>query len=281
MIATTTAEHRPSIPRPFRVLDRRQETHDVVTLAVAPVGGVLPPFRPAQFSMIGIVGLGDVPISISSASAHEHRYTLRRAGAVTDALAERSVGDIISVRGPFGRPWDLERARGRHALFVAGGIGLAPLRAAIEHLTATDTTAAGVTVLVGARSPDDLLFSTWLRDLAGRHCAVGLAVDADPGGEWNGAVGPVTRLIESAVGAAGRRPVTAYVCGPDVMMAATIAELERCGIARQHVQLTLERNMQCANGWCGHCQLGPVLVCRDGPVVDASALGDALEVSEL
>ena len=281
MIAATAPAAAPSVPLPFRVLDRRLETHDVVTLTVAPVDGLPPSFEPAQFSMIGIVGLGDVPISISSGSEHEHRYTLRRAGAVTDALASVSAGDIVSVRGPFGRPWNLDRASGRHALFVAGGIGLAPLRAAIEQLTEPGAPCSGVTVLVGARSPDDLLFADWLRRLPDRECAVGLAVDADRGQLWDGAVGPVTDLLESAIGAVGHQSIAAYVCGPDPMMTATIIELGRCGVSADQVQVTLERNMQCANGWCGHCQLGPVLVCRDGPVLEASALGDTLEVAEL
>ncbi|MEL6894114.1 MAG: hypothetical protein AAFP84_21165, partial [Actinomycetota bacterium] len=233
------------------------------------------------------VGLGEVPISISSHPGDRiaYAYTLRRAGAVTRALADRSVGDVITVRGPFGVPWDLDRATGRHVLFVAGGIGLAPLRSAIEVLaspdgSSPDRTPTTVTVVVGARDPASIIFRPWLDDLRGRGVVVRTIVDAVPdGSSWTGTTGIVTDLLVDAV----RDPLhtAAYVCGPDVMMRATIAELGALGVAAGDIEVTLERNMQCGTGWCGHCQLGPLIVCRDGPVVNVERLGDLLDRGEL
>jgi len=272
------------MPVPYRLVARHEETADVVTLRVQPVMGELPDFRPAQFSMIGVMGVGEVPISISSScdDLTAHGYTLRRAGAVTDALWNRRIGDVVTVRGPFGRPWNLERAHGHHAVFVAGGIGIAPLRAAIDELASgTPVAPRRLSVLVGAATPGDHLFGPWLNDLAGRGVELLRAVDrADD--SWPHSIGFVTDLIAPVVAEwTGSVDVAAYVCGPDAMMAATIETLGRCRVASDDIEVTLERNMQCANGWCGHCQLGPLLVCRDGPVATAGELGDLLERSEL
>ncbi len=272
------------LPRPYRVLASERESHDVVTLEVAPIDGDLPRFAPAQFSMIGVAGIGEVPISISSSTDDAHHYTLRRAGAVTGAVCDARPGDVLTVRGPFGRPWDLDRVRGARVLFVAGGIGLAPLRAAIDAVTTGDLGATGVTVLVGTRSPRDRIFVDWLDELGRRivgdaPVVVGQTVDTvDRDEDWDGPLGHVTGLLPLGT-AAG--PTAVYVCGPDVMMAATLHTLDGLGVPASSVQLTLERNMHCANGWCGHCQLGPILVCRDGPVVDAARIGRLLEVAEL
>lgn len=276
------------VPMPYVVTDQTWETHDVITLRVRPMDGPVPTFSPAEFSMIGLAGIGEVPISISSdVDDHAaHAFTIRRAGAVTAALCDRRPGDVVTIRGPFGRGWDLRRSAGRHAMFIAGGIGLAPLRAAINHaVSRTDSGPAMVTVLAGAKDPENLVFADWLDDLAEGGVHVGLTVDSVGTGAatWHHRVGLVTELIADAVvrGGGPVDDIVAYVCGPDPMMSATVRVLGRIGVRADQIQLTLERNMQCGNGWCGHCQLGPVLVCRDGPVVNAADLGDLLERSEL
>ena len=270
----------PDVPLSHRIVAREWETIGVATLRVQPVAGELFDFQPAQFSMIGVVGIGEVPISISSSHRDRtaHAYTLRRAGAVTGALVDARVGDVITVRGPFGRAWNLDRAIGRHVVFVAGGIGLAPLRAAVDSVV-SDGTASRVSVLVGAATPESHLFGSWLTSLHDAGVAVSRAVDAvGPHDVWAGHEGFVTDLIPAIV---GEESVAAYVCGPDPMMVAAVATLRRSGVAARDIEVTLERNMQCANGWCGHCQLGPLLVCRDGPVVRADELENLLEREEL
>lgn len=273
------------VPRPYRVVGHRDETDDVVTLRVVPLDGPLPRFEPGQFSMIGVVGQGDVPISITSRVDDDaHEFTLRRAGAVTNALADAVEGDVITARGPFGTSWNLERASARRALFVGGGIGLAPLRAAVESVLAVPlSTRPETTVVVGAGDPSAIIYRDWLDELVERGARVVQTVDRTlPGRVWGGSVGLVTEVLAAPVGRAGSAgAVEAYVCGPDRMMAATVHELRRVGVPLEQIEVTLERNMQCATGWCGHCQLGPLLVCRDGPVVGARTLGSLLERSEL
>ncbi len=279
----------PDVPTPWRIVARAVETRDVVTLTVAPLHGTTPSFQPAQFAMIGVGSLGDVPISIASDPANRSTwaFTLRRAGAVTHALADRRVGDVVTVRGPFGVPWNLARTSGRHALVVAGGLGLAPLRSAILRLVAhtaarevaSDQAPFEVTVLAGARTPHDLLYRAWLEELA-EVARVRTAVDAAPGGfAGSHRIGFVTDLVADHI--EDPSVVEAFVCGPDAMMNATIRTLDDLGVTPSQVEVTLERNMQCGTGWCGHCQLGPLLVCCDGPVVTGEHLADLLERSEL
>lgn len=281
-MAPTAVQVAPDIPVLYRVVERIEEVPDVVTLRVQPAFGRLPPFLPAQFSMIGVLGVGEVPISISSAVEDRtaHNYTIRRAGAVTSALVDRSIGSVITVRGPFGRAWDLQRADRRHAVFVAGGIGLAPLRAAIEGVTRGGLGLADrVSVLVGSATPEQQIYDDWLTALSRDGVDVRRSVDGgNQSTEWDGHVGLVTDLIPQIIEGPD---VDAFVCGPDRMMTATIAALRHVGVAPENIEVTLERNMQCGNGWCGHCQLGPFLLCRDGPVLRATELGDLLERPEL
>jgi len=248
--------------------------------------------------MIGIAGVGEVPISISSPTRDDtaYSYTIRAIGAVTQRLVGSEVGDVVTVRGPFGRSWDLAAAQGGDVAFIAGGIGIAPLRAAIEAVIANREQYERIIVLVGAPTPDDVVYRPWLESLRQEDVDVRITVDR-PGShasKWPDSVGLVTELVVGAVGSvSGEVPdgganggaavhhLTAFLCGPDAMMMATVFELESLGVHRDQIQLTLERNMQCAIGTCGHCQLGGLLICRDGPVVTASQLGDLLTVSEL
>jgi NAD(P)H-flavin reductase len=266
----------------WRVLDVRPECEDVVTLSVHPLTGRPPIFRPAQFSMIGVPGVGEAPISISSPGGDRraHQFTIRAVGAVTARLVSSRVGDVVTIRGPFGRPWDLDAAHGRRALFVAGGIGIAPLRSAIHELVGGHRPHPDVHVLMGATEPGALVYRDWLESLTGAGVRVSLAVDRVPDDavNWPWHTGVVTDLITDAVDTPG---VEAFLCGPDPMMTAAVRTLQDCGVSPGHMQLTLERNMQCGTGTCGHCQLGPLIVCRDGPVVRADELGRLLEVGEL
>ncbi|MDA8367696.1 MAG: hypothetical protein M0Z62_12190, partial [Actinomycetota bacterium] len=209
-------------------------------------------------------------------------HTVRDVGAVTHALATAGPGDVVGVRGPFGTAWGVdELAGGSRAhdpvVVVGGGIGLAPLRGAIEVLTATPDSARRTTVLVGARSPDQIVFDDDLDRWGAAGATVAVTVDAGARG-WDGHVGVVTSLLGPRLASPER--TTALVCGPEVMIRFATRALADRGVAPGRILVALERNMQCGLGWCGHCQLGPLVLCRDGPVVDAGRIGTLLEERE-
>ena len=273
------------IPRPYRVVDKIDEADDVVTLHVRPVTGTLPRFEPAQVGMLGAFGVGEAAISISSDvdTVDHHAYTIRRAGPISNALVDTPIGGIITVRSPFGTPWPLPEVTTGNLLIVAGGLGIAPLRAAIEQAVRRIDRFSSVSLAYGAKRPDQLLYGP---DRA-RWEAVGLAVSTivDVGDtDWTGPVGLVPDLLD---GGDHGGPVidgadtTAFLCGPDIMMHVTARALLERGVAPERIWLTLERNMQCGNALCGHCQLGPFIVCRDGPVVDYATIGRFHSVVEL
>jgi anaerobic sulfite reductase subunit B len=266
-----------AVPVPHLVVDRRPETADTVTLCLEPIGAALPDFAPGQFAMVHSFGRGEIPVSVSSVQATGGlAHTIRSVGAVSDGLCALRVGDAVGLRGPYGNTWELERARGGDVLVVAGGIGLAPLRPLILRALAEPEAYRRVNVLVGARTPGDLLART---EVAGWATAfTGVTVD-QPDAGWRGDVGVVTQLL-------GRAPFDpdgtwAFVCGPEPMIRATARELAQRGVPRDRIRVSLERNMRCATGHCGHCQLGPVLLCRAGPVVDWERAEPLLSVREL
>lgn len=270
--AEPVAAAHPMAPAPYRVTGRRVETSDVVTLSLEPLAGPGRHFRSGQFNMLTAFGVGEAAISISSppAAGGPIEHTVRDVGAVTHALCSATVGSIVGVRGPFGTDWGVDELDGRDVVVVAGGIGLAPLRGAVSRLVegtgrAGPTGRAGrVFVLVGARSPDQIAFAEDLRRWRDAGAEVEVTVDvAKPG--WDGPVGVVTQLLPTARFEPSR--TTALVCGPEIMMRFTIRALEDRGVAGKNIKVSLERNMQCGIGWCGHCQLGPLFVCLDGPVV--------------
>ncbi len=280
----TTASTAPLVPRLQRVLERHDETADTVTLTLAPPdGGHEERPEPGQFAMLSAFGLGEVPISYSSVDGPggEVAHTVRAVGAATAALAAARPGDLLAGRGPYGTGWDLRGASGRDVVVVAGGIGLAPLKGLIDAVQADRDRFGSVNVLVGARTPGDLCFARRLREWSVRgDVEVAVTVDrlGDPADPWPGAIGVVTTLLDNACfDPAG---ATAYVCGPEVMMRATVRALAERGVDLPDVQVSIERSMTCGVGHCGHCQLGPVLVCREGPVLTADRVLPLLQVRE-
>jgi anaerobic sulfite reductase subunit B len=267
------------LPRPHTVARRRHETDDTVSLYLHPVGG--PPVRcaPGQFTVLYAFGVGEVPISFSGnpAQGRPLMHTIRAVGSVTDALCRTTRGAVIGVRGPYGTGWSL----GDPAdvlLVVAGGLGLAPLRPLILQALADAERRQRLRLLLGARSPDQLLFRDDLARWQARGADVRVTVDhAAPG--WAGPVGVVTELLAGAVDTPDR--TTALVCGPEVMMRLVATRLRQLGVPGERIQVSLERNMRCGVAQCGHCQLGGVLLCRDGPVVPWDRIGPSLEVREL
>jgi NAD(P)H-flavin reductase len=258
------------VPAVARVVDRRRETADTWTLELEP----RLEFEPGQFTMLASGGAGEVPISISGdPDGGRLVHTVRAVGAATRAICAAEPGRALALRGPFGTPWPTEAIEGADVVFVAGGIGLAPLRPAILRLLARPERYGRVTVLHGARTPDQLLYPGLLE----RWGAATIVDTAGPG--WTGGVGVVTKLIERAAIEPGT--TVALLCGPEIMMRFAAPALAAKGVPADRTYVSLERNMQCGLGHCGHCQLGPTLICRDGPVYRWSDVEPWLGVREL
>lgn len=254
------------LPRVARVRSRRHESADVWTLEIATELPEPSAFRPGQFNMLTAFGVGEIPVSFSGDPAQPERmiHTIRAVGAVSRALVGMRRGDPIGVRGPFGTVWPLAEAHGRDVLIMAGGLGIAPLRPALHELRARRNRYGRVVLLYGTRSPDDVLFARQL-DSWRRRFDMDVQVTVDHAtSEWSGDVGVVTALL-SHVPIDTQRSI-AFVCGPEIMMRASIASLRSAGVPEEAMYLSIERNMKCAVAWCGRCQFGTVLVCRDGPV---------------
>jgi NAD(P)H-flavin reductase len=255
-------------PRPFVVQETSRENADTFTLTLTSEdAGSGIAFEPGQFNMLYVFGVGEVPISVGGDPAKPELlvHTIRAVGAVSRALRTLHKGDVVGVRGPFGTAWPVGLAHGHDVVIVAGGIGLAPLRPAICHLLLHRSLYRRVVVLYGARTPRDLLFSRELREWRGRFdVEVQVAVDRATA-EWRGSVGVVTKLVARATFDAGG--AMAFVCGPEAMMRFSVMALATRGVADANIFVSLERNMKCGVGLCGHCQFGPYFVCKDGPVV--------------
>jgi len=267
-------------PLAHRVLARHQETHDTWTLTLDPLEATVAP-APGQFVMLYAPGVGEIPISASgeSGAAGLLTHTIRPVGAVSAALCGLEEGSLVGVRGPFGTTWPLEAARGSDVVVVAGGIGLAPLRPAIRGVLAHRDDYGSLSVLVGARTPEDLLFVGELEQWRARLDADALVTVDAAAPTWRGRVGLVTTLLFAAAFDPAR--TTALVCGPEIMMKFVARALLERGVAKDKIWIAAERNMRCGVGHCGHCQLGPLLLCRDGPVVRYDVVEPLLRVREL
>ncbi len=266
-------------PRWCRVVDRWEETHDTFTIVLEAPGDFS--FRPGQFNMLYPFGTGESAVSISGDPAEPERlvHTIRRVGKVTEALSGLRPGDQVGVRGPFGTPWPLGYSVGRDVVIVAGGIGVAPLRPAIREILTNRDRYEQVAVLIGTRSPRDLPFIEEIQDWRGRFdLDVQVTVDS-AATSWRGRVGVVTTLIPIAH--VDYEQAVALVCGPEIMMRFTAAELMKRGMPASRIFISMERNMKCGIGVCGHCQFGPHFVCRDGPVLAYDVIDRLLDIREV
>ncbi len=270
----------PLLPVAYRVAGKRRELGDTWSLELEPAGkDAVGEFSPGQFAMLYAFGAGEVPISVSAVNGGGRLvHTVRAVGATTRAICACEPGDRLGVRGPFGNRWPLAEAEGGDVVVVAGGIGLAPLRPAIERLIANRDRYRAVAVLYGARTPDEVLYGSQLQSWRQAGVEVETIVDSAPGG-WEGRVGLVTKLVPVA-GFEGAR-ATAMVCGPEVMMRFVAAALRDRGVESERIHVSLERNMKCAVGHCGHCQLAHRFVCKDGPVFPVGRIETLLGVREL
>lgn len=263
----------PMLTRPCRIRRVKRDTYDTFTLELVPPQGHFH-FAPGQFNMLYLFGTGESAISISGDPAKTDTliHTIRAVGTVTKGMSKLKAGDQIGVRGPFGTAWPVKEAEGADLLLIAGGIGLAPLRPAIYHALKHRERYGKVILLYGARSPRDLLYTSELkRWQASGRIEVGVTVDHSVR-SWHGTVGVVTKLIKRARFASDS--AVAMCCGPEVMMRFCSMELKARGVSEAHIHLSMERNMKCAVGFCGHCQFGPTFVCKDGPVMSAERVRD-------
>lgn len=255
----------PMLPEPLRVSRVRRETSDTVTLSIDASPRTFS-FLPGQFNMLYAFAVGEVPISVSGdpARGSEIVHTVRAVGAVTGALCRLRRGTVVGVRGPYGRPWPITDVKGKDLVIVAGGVGLAPLRPVVYHILEHRSDYGQVSLLVGARTPEDLLFR---RDLARwqKRDDLQLLTTVDRAGPaWRGRIGVVPAFLGEV--SLDPRRTAALVCGPEVMMRFTVRELAQRGLTDEQIYVSMERNMKCAVGFCGHCQYGSSFVCKDGPV---------------
>lgn len=272
----------PMLPTVYRVQHVRRELSDTFTLELEPAdGSEVPPFATGQFNMLYVFGVGEIPISISGDPDQRKPlvHTTRAVGTVSKAMHQLKPADVIGVRGPFGSHWPIEHAKGKDVVIVAGGIGLAPLRSAMYQLLAQRDQYGKVVLLYGARTPQDVLYRRELEHWRS-HFDLEVLVTVDHAtGTWRGSVGVVTTLISRA--SFDPANTLALVCGPEIMMRFTAAGLEKRGIATKDIFVSMERNMKCAIGFCGHCQYGPNFICKDGPVFQYSEVQNWLVKAEI
>jgi len=260
----------PLQPREAVILSVRREAEEVLTYTMAftdPEARRRYTFIPGQFNMISIWGVEEAPLSLCSAPRPDGSFdhTVRGIGNLTRALLCLREGDKVGARGPYGVGWPMEAARGRDLLIVGGGLGMATLRSAVEAALAAPTAYRSLTIVYGARTPDNLLytydFDRWQAQTGGR---LYLTVDRADGQTWQGRVGVVTTVLHEE--SLPYPEMVAFVVGPEVMMRFTVVELLSRGLQPENLYLSMERRMRCGVARCGHCFFGPKFVCRDGPV---------------
>lgn len=255
----------PLLPTACPITARLDNSADVFTLDIQPPSSDWR-FTPGQFNMLYIPGAGEVAISISSdpAETDSIQHTIRAVGNVTGLLHSKQVNQELGLRGPFGRGWPLADCAGKDLVIVAGGIGLAPLRPVLYAIIAERQRYGRVTVVYGARSPADILYRQQLLDWK-QQGLINLVVTVDTtDAEWRGDVGVVTEPLRRVNCQADN--TVAMVCGPEIMMRFVVNVLREKGLSREVIYVSMERSMKCATGFCGHCQIGPYFVCKQGPV---------------
>lgn len=263
------------LPHEAEIVERIDDAPEIFTLRLRftdPKTHEAYRFRPGQFNMLYLYGVGEVPISIVSDPEHGGAldHTIREVGRVTGGLAKLGVGDRIGIRGPYGRGWPMNEIIGKDILVITGGLGCAPSVSVINYVMQRRSDYGRLTVMQGVKHHSDLLWRERYEQWA-RQPDTQILLASDSGGPlWPWHTGPVTVLFDKATIDPERTAVV--LCGPQPMMQAAIQHLLPIGIPEEAIWLSMERNMQCAVGHCGHCQYGPKFICRDGPVFAYPAL---------
>lgn len=273
-------EMRADVPRLCYVRKRRQDAPDAWTLEIEIADSSSFNYKPGQFNMLTAFGVGEAAISISGPTGRGRLiHTIRDVGPVSHALTHLAMDDVIGLRGPYGVGWPMASSEGENILIVAGGLGLAPLRPAIYDILSRRERYGVVKLFYGARRPEEILYRPELEEWRLR-CNIDVNITVDHAGvEWRGHVGVVTGLL-SRIDIDPSRTI-AMVCGPEVMMRFVAAALTKTGLGADRIFMSMERNMKCAIGHCGHCQLGPTFICRDGPVFTYERILPLMSVKEL
>jgi NAD(P)H-flavin reductase len=272
------------MPVPARIIGVRQENFNTRTFQLQIVDPVLRQayrWSPGQFNMIWAPGVGEAAISISSdpEETESLSHTIRVVGSVTRAVTRLGEGGMVGLRGPFGHGWPMEKLTGREVVIVSGGIGLAPLRPVIYWLLRHRAQYRRVVLLYGCRTPEDRLYSAELADWSShRAIDVLFTVDNATSG-WVGPVGVVTRLLQRI--RVNAEHTTVLVCGPRILNRVAAWNFLQLHVPADQVYVSLERNMNCGFGRCGHCQYGPKFVCRDGPVFGFDQIADIFAKEEI
>ncbi len=273
----------PMVPFLMKIRKTSWETNDIFTILLEHDEDNRKTFRfkPGQFNMLYAFGQGEAAISICSDSSKDTSiaHTIHRVGYVTSALSALKKGDVIGVRGPFGSSWPVDEAKGKDVVIVAGGIGLAPLRPAIYYIFRHRKNYGRVILLYGARTARDILYRVELEEWTRKHKIEILTTVDRSDSSWRGNVGVVTELFSYIK--LEPNSTFAMVCGPEVMMKYSIDELKSKGVPKHNIYLSMERNMKCAIGFCGHCQYGANFICKDGPVFNFSHVKRIFDIREL
>ena len=287
-----TLEKRPEpicgmdswMPAPARITDVKVENFNTRTFRMQFIDeGIrtMYEFAPGQFNMLYAPGVGEAAVSISSdpCETDEIDHTIRVVGSVTRAIDELGEGALIGVRGPFGQPWPTSQMEGRDVVIIAGGIGLAPLRPVIYHVLRHRDRYRRVVLLYGCRTPEDRVFAEELEQWeADRSIQVLVTVD-NATSQWTGPVGVVTNLLKRLRVAAEKTIV--LVCGPKILNRVAAWNFLQLHVPPEQVYVSLERNMNCGFGRCGHCQYGPFFVCKEGPVFRFSDIASLFAKEEI
>ena len=262
------------VPKLATVIKKEPMTANETLFEIRLDDGTALGHKPGQFVEVSVFGIGEAPISISSSPTKKEIFELcvRKLGNVTNKLHKLNVGDKVGIRGPFGNGFDVEPLKGKDLLFIAGGLGIAPLRSLLNYVLDNMKDYGRVMLLYGCKEPKELLFSDEMVALASRKdVEFKSTVNWCPENEvWNGNIGVITTLIPQV--SFDPEKTIAILCGPPVMYKFVIADLKGHDMPDDHIVMSLERRMKCGVGKCGHCQINQIYVCKDGPVFNYSKI---------